>query len=50
MIYRKWSLLSSTMLITGGIVTTIALGNLVFYRKDPFPTAELKKRNESLLK
>ncbi|KNA12977.1 hypothetical protein SOVF_121040 [Spinacia oleracea] len=50
MIYRKWSLLTSTAMITGGIVGAVALGNLLFNRKDPLAMPELKKENVVPLK
>uniref|UniRef100_A0A803LP51 Uncharacterized protein n=1 Tax=Chenopodium quinoa TaxID=63459 RepID=A0A803LP51_CHEQI len=34
MIYRKWSLLSSTAVVTAGIVGAVALGDLLFNRKN----------------
>uniref|UniRef100_A0A803LDS5 Uncharacterized protein n=1 Tax=Chenopodium quinoa TaxID=63459 RepID=A0A803LDS5_CHEQI len=50
MIYRKWSLLSSTAVVTAGIVGAVALGDLLFNRKDPYPVPELKKDNALSLK
>ncbi|KNA21251.1 hypothetical protein SOVF_044970, partial [Spinacia oleracea] len=47
MIYRKWSLLSSTAVITTGIVGAFVLGNLLFVNQDPFPKQVPKKQNAS---
>ncbi|KAE9605725.1 putative succinate dehydrogenase (quinone) [Lupinus albus] len=36
MIYRKWSLLTGPATIFGGIVATVAVGNFIFVKNDPF--------------
>ncbi|KMT20341.1 hypothetical protein BVRB_1g003400 [Beta vulgaris subsp. vulgaris] len=46
MIYRKWSLLSSTGVIAGGIVGAVFLGNLLFVN-DPLMKPAPKKQSES---
>ncbi|CAO2839372.1 unnamed protein product [Amaranthus hypochondriacus] len=47
MIYRKWSLLSSTAVITGGIIGAVVVGNLLFVQENPFMKPDLKKENNS---
>lgn len=44
MIYRKWSLLSGTMALTGGVIGAVVIANLLFVKEDPFLKPQPQKQ------
>ncbi|GMH00436.1 hypothetical protein Nepgr_002275 [Nepenthes gracilis] len=45
MMYRKWSLLTATVAITGSIVAAVVVGNLLFVENDPFLKPQPRKQD-----